>query len=232
MKEPRGCSTPFPASAASPAPPARGTGLGPPSLRGETWGLRLLVPLSLRPWDEAGPAKGRWHLGHGRRDPRAVDPQVPPSRLHAPAWIRAGSRGDLWRAAGKEGQRRCKQASRFHLVTHSRGCVPVPRSSPSPPLDPLSPGHPMPRIPKGTGTLTPRPRVGDAPGTPSGSESLINRVLIAWKTSHLSHAEGGAAWGLESLPPPWGHGVIPLGRAGLTPSTGTPPGAPQAGSRW
>lgn len=84
----------------------------------------------------------------------------------------------------------------------------------------------MPRIPAGTGTPTPRPRIGDAPGTPSGFESLINRMLIAWKTSHLSHAEGGAAWGLESLPPPRGHGVIPPARAGPTPLTGTPPWSP------
>lgn len=102
-------------------PPRRGVGSPP------------LGPPSLCPRDEAGAAKGRWDLGHGRRAPGAVDPQVPPSRLHAPAWIRAGSRGDLWRAAGKEGQRRRKQAPRLHLVTRSRGCVPVPRSSPRPP---------------------------------------------------------------------------------------------------
>lgn len=60
-------------------PPRRDVGSPPPTPRP-----------ALRPWDEAGPAKGLWDLGHGRRDPRAVDPQVPPqpsprSRLD-PRW--------------------------------------------------------------------------------------------------------------------------------------------------
>uniref|UniRef100_A0A8C0V8X4 Synaptotagmin 7 n=1 Tax=Cyanistes caeruleus TaxID=156563 RepID=A0A8C0V8X4_CYACU len=37
-------------------------------------------PPSLCPRDEAGPAKGLRDLGHGRRDPRAADPQVSPLR--------------------------------------------------------------------------------------------------------------------------------------------------------
>lgn len=134
MKEPQGCSTPFPASAASPALPARGMGLGPRSLRGGTWGLRLLPPV---PPCALGMRQDQ-RRAFGIRDTAAETPgpwtlKSHPSRLHAPAWIRAGSRGDLWRAAGKEGQRRCKQALRFHFVTRSRDCVPVSRSSPSSP---------------------------------------------------------------------------------------------------
>lgn len=124
-------------------PPRRGVGSPP------------LGPPSLSPRDEAGAAKGRWDLGHGRRAPGAVDPQVPPSRLHAPAWIRAGSRGDLWRAAGKEGRRRRKQA--FAPCHPLPGLCPCATQLPASPPDPAAPGHP---IPTGTGTPHRAPGLG------------------------------------------------------------------------
>lgn len=166
-------------------------------------------------------AGGIWDTASGTLKARTLKSHSAVSNL-PPGSALAARR--LMERAGKEGRRRRKQALRLLLVTLSRGCVPVPPSSRRSPLDPPAPGHLLPRLPTGPGTPTPRPRAGDAPGTPGGSESLINRALIAWKTSHLSDAEGGAAWGPAWLPPPWGHGVIPPGRAG-------PSRCPRAGCR-
>lgn len=144
MKEPQGCSTPFPASAASPALPTRGMGLGPRSLRGGTWGLRLLPPRpALRPWDEAGPAKGLWDLGHGRRDPRTVDPQVHPAVSTLPP-------GSALAATEIYGERRGRRASGG--VNKRR----VFTSSPAPGT--VSRCHAAPRVPLGST----RPRASHA----------------------------------------------------------------------
>lgn len=129
------------------------------------------------PWDEAGPA-GIWDRAACPTPGPWTLNSPPPRRLYAPAGIRAGSRGDLWRAAGKEGRRRRKQAPRFHPVTRSRGCVPVPRSSLRPPWT-----HPPRGIPcRSSQHAQGPPHRAPGLGTPSGSRSLINRVLIAWQT--------------------------------------------------
>lgn len=222
MKELQGCSTPFPASAASPALPARGTGLRPRSLRGGAWGLRLSAPphcaLGMRQeqrraagiWDTAAGPPGPWTL----KSHPAVS-TLPPGSALAAAEIYGERRGR--RASGSVNKRR------VCTLSPAPGAVSLCHAAPRVP-----PGSSRPRTshPNRHRDPTPRPRAGNAPGAPSGSESLINRELIAWKTSHLSHAVGGAAWGPEWLPPPWGRGVTPPGRAEPTPCTGTPPVPP------
>lgn len=111
MKEPQGCSTPFPASAASPALPARGTGLGPRSLRGGTCGLRLVAPphcaLGMR--QDQRKTAGIWDMAAGTPWPWTLKSHpavsvLPPGFALAAAEIYGKRRGR--RASGGVNKRR------------------------------------------------------------------------------------------------------------------------------
>lgn len=135
MKEPQGCSTPFPASAASPALPARGTGLGPRSLRGGAGGSPPLAPphraLGMSQdqrraagiWDTAAcPTPGPWTLN----SPRAVSTLLPGSALAA---------------AEIYGERRGRRAGSGVNKRHVSTLSPAPGA--------VSPCHAAPRVPPG-----------------------------------------------------------------------------------